>query len=284
MGYFVMISLYFGVWCQPFSDYWAVPAENTQCSTAENHLILNCVLNISSDLMIMMIPLPLLIKTHLPLRKKLLLCGLFSLGIFVISSAAVNKYYSFTHPFGNFWVFWYTREISMAVIVTNIPHLWALVRKIFRLPNFISIRPSIRGSSFASSMLKSPPNRFVHSVEVSPSVGHVKRSLSRESTDIDRILASVERERVPMQPVRFRDMKEGASLGQDLEHGTGPHPQSPDRTYKVPALSPLSPMSSNNDMQKLLQSPSPAALGMPSPITPVSPLGLVRSPNSLRSF
>lgn len=279
MGYFVMTCLYVGVWCQPFYDYWAVPVQNQQCSTAENHLILNCALNISSDLMIMMIPLPPLIKTRLPLRKKLLLCGLFSLGLFVILSAALNKFYSFKYPYSSGWVYWYTREVSMAVIVASIPHLWALVRKVFRLPTFISNSASARGFSSSSSMRKTPPARLFDSMEDPLSPKSLTRGTTQDTMDIDRILADVERERVPMQPVRFRDLKEGSTLGADLEQGT---PTSPDRSYRVPALSPLSPMSSN-DMQKLLRSPSPAASGTPSPGAP-SPRGSIRSVGSLRPF
>ena len=28
VGYYVMIFLYFVIWCRPFSDYWSVPAVN----------------------------------------------------------------------------------------------------------------------------------------------------------------------------------------------------------------------------------------------------------------
>ena len=84
------------------------------------------------------IPLPVLIKMKLPLRKKIVLVAVFSVGIFVILSAILNKYYSFTYPYGAEWTFWYTREISTAVLVTNIPHCWALLRRFFNLRSFLS--------------------------------------------------------------------------------------------------------------------------------------------------
>jgi hypothetical protein len=50
------------------------------------------------------IPLPILIRAQLPLRKKLILCIVFSMGIFVIISAVLSKYYSFSLPYGVDWV------------------------------------------------------------------------------------------------------------------------------------------------------------------------------------
>merc|ERR1712093_67633 len=90
----VMEVLYLGVWCRPFNGYWKVPVENVQCSAAIHHLITNAVFNITSDIMMLCIPLPLLIASQLPKANKLILCVLFSLGIFVILCAVLNKYYS----------------------------------------------------------------------------------------------------------------------------------------------------------------------------------------------
>ncbi|TGO25308.1 hypothetical protein BPAE_0083g00410 [Botrytis paeoniae] len=130
-GLVVMEVLYFGVWCRPFSNYWAVPTPNEQCSTALNHLIVNATFNISSDLMMLFLPMPLVIKAQLPTLKKALLISVFSLGIFAIISAAANKYYSFVHPFGVMWTYWYVREASTVMFVTNIPMCWPLARKLF---------------------------------------------------------------------------------------------------------------------------------------------------------
>jgi hypothetical protein len=87
-GWVLMDILYFGVWCRPFNQYWAVPVENSkclflprrrlgelaheplvQCSAAINHLIVNATLNVSSDIMMLCIPLPLLINSTLPPLK-----------------------------------------------------------------------------------------------------------------------------------------------------------------------------------------------------------------------
>lgn len=132
ISWVVMEILYFGVWCRPFTMYWAVPS-TTQCTAATNHLITNAVFNISSDTLILAVALPMFIKTRLPLRKKIAIVGIFSLGTFVIICAILNKVYSFNQPFGLQWTFWYVRESSTALLTANAAFVWALLRRIFKL-------------------------------------------------------------------------------------------------------------------------------------------------------
>jgi len=132
ISWVVMEILYFGVWCRPFTMYWAVPS-TTQCTAATNHLITNAVFNISSDALILAVALPMFIKTRLPLRKKIAIVGIFSLGTFVIICAILNKVYSFNQPFGLQWTYWYVRESSTAVLTANAAFVWALLRRIFKL-------------------------------------------------------------------------------------------------------------------------------------------------------
>lgn len=179
IGFVVMEILYLGVWCRPFSQYWAVPPENStskhiflpcrwiaytisaQCSAATNHLITNAVLNISSDIMIILIPMPIFLQSQLPAKRKAVLCCVFALGTFTVSylamsapcgmrtiddtrmlipdqilSAILNKFYSFNEPFGSNWTFWYIRESSTALITANLPYIWTLLRRIFNLKSF----------------------------------------------------------------------------------------------------------------------------------------------------
>lgn len=101
LGFVLMEILYLGVWCRPFTEYWAVPPDNgwthiapfyficanipsVQCSAATNHLITNAVLNISSDIMIILIPMPIFLKAQLPPKKKAILFGVFAIGGFTV--------------------------------------------------------------------------------------------------------------------------------------------------------------------------------------------------------
>ena len=130
ISFIVMDILYFGVWCQPFHNYWAVPTPNPQCDAATHHLITNAVFNLSSDCAMLAIGLPMFVRIKLPLRKKIPIVGIFSLGIFTILAAILNKVYSFTEPFGAAWTYWYTRESSTALLVANLPFVWTLWRRI----------------------------------------------------------------------------------------------------------------------------------------------------------
>ncbi|KAJ8070557.1 hypothetical protein OCU04_000931 [Sclerotinia nivalis] len=175
----VMEILYFGVWCRPFSNYWAVPTPNDQCSAATHHLIVNATFNISSDLMMLFIPMPLVLKAQLPTLKKVLLISVFSLGIFAISSAAANKYHSFAHPFGIMWTYWYMREASTVMIITNIPMCWPLARKLF---GFRSWSGSIERTKSKSKMT---PKKYLSTILTGSKFGNKKdistyRSESRE--------------------------------------------------------------------------------------------------------
>jgi hypothetical protein len=77
--------------------------------------------------------LPMFLRLSLRLSKKIPLVGIFSLGVFVIIAAILNKIYSFSDPFSDEWVYWYVRESSTALIVANLPFVWLFYRKIFRI-------------------------------------------------------------------------------------------------------------------------------------------------------
>ncbi|KAF2791245.1 hypothetical protein K505DRAFT_363987 [Melanomma pulvis-pyrius CBS 109.77] len=141
LGFVVMEILYFSAWCRPFSEYWAVPTLSSQCNALTSHRITNAVFNISSDLIMLCIALPMFIRSSLPLKRKLILCCIFSLGVFAIVAAVLNKYYSFTTPYEPTWIYWYARESSTAILVANLPFTWTLLRKLFNLGAFDEQHP-----------------------------------------------------------------------------------------------------------------------------------------------
>jgi hypothetical protein len=70
------------------------------------------------------------LRLNLPWQKKYPIVGIFSLGIFVILAAILNKVYSFSQPFGDLWSYWYVRESSTALLVANLPFVWNFWRRI----------------------------------------------------------------------------------------------------------------------------------------------------------
>ncbi|KAL1607735.1 hypothetical protein SLS60_002671 [Paraconiothyrium brasiliense] len=103
-----------------------------------NHMITNAVFNLSSDIMIVALPMPVLIGSQLPWKRKLTLCCVFALGIFTILAAILSKYYSLGTPYGTQWIYWYIREVSTAIIAANLPLTWTLLQRIFGMSNFYS--------------------------------------------------------------------------------------------------------------------------------------------------
>ncbi|KAK0741560.1 hypothetical protein B0T18DRAFT_330812 [Schizothecium vesticola] len=135
LGFAVMETLYLGVWCRPMTNYWAVPIPpgNDQCKSYHNHLITLTAFHISSDILILAIPLPMIMRARLPLRQKLVLCFVFSLGLLVVLLAILNRYYNFVLPHDLVFLAWYNGEASTAVIIANVPFLWTLLRRVFAL-------------------------------------------------------------------------------------------------------------------------------------------------------
>jgi len=56
-----------------------------QCSTLQYYAITQACFNISSDAFMLGISLPLLLSTTLPLKQKVVLVGIFGMGLFVVS-------------------------------------------------------------------------------------------------------------------------------------------------------------------------------------------------------
>ncbi|KAJ5337955.1 hypothetical protein N7452_004683 [Penicillium brevicompactum] len=136
VGFVVIMVTYYAVYCRPFSQYWAMPVDNMQCATYQHYSITQAVFNISSDAVMFAIPIPLLIKAQLKRRRKVVLIGVMSLGLFTIIAAILNKYFNFASPLTTQYQIWYIREASTAIYVANLMCWWPLLRKIFGLKAF----------------------------------------------------------------------------------------------------------------------------------------------------
>ncbi|KAK7436805.1 hypothetical protein CaCOL14_000437 [Colletotrichum acutatum] len=117
--------------CRPFSGYWAMPPPDPQCTTYENYAILQGWFNISSDMLMLMIPLPLVFRMKVPWKQKVVLLFVFSLGICVIVAALLTKIFNLSDPYSPTYMLWYIREASVAVYVSNLPLVWPLLREWF---------------------------------------------------------------------------------------------------------------------------------------------------------
>jgi hypothetical protein len=129
LTYILCIFLFVFYWCSPRTyEYWAVPVRIMQCATYYNHMIFATACNISSDLMLLFLPIPIMIKIRLPMKRKLGLCAVFGLGIFNILAAVLNRYYNFSNPNSYVFLYWYVAEVGVAMYVGNLPLCWPVIR------------------------------------------------------------------------------------------------------------------------------------------------------------
>ncbi|OGM50726.1 hypothetical protein ABOM_000539, partial [Aspergillus bombycis] len=162
---FVIIEILFcTVWCgPPITMYWDVPTKDrkyarilrnkfnsvanplsAQCATYYDHLITTSAFNISSDLMMLCIPIPLVLRSRIPLKRQdclnLTLEKRFTESLQLtraqILMAILNRYVNFTEEYTVSFLRWYVAEVATAVYVANVPLLWPLLRELFSLSSF----------------------------------------------------------------------------------------------------------------------------------------------------
>lgn len=118
--------------CRPIQQYWAVPVSNPQCASYQYYQIVNAVFNISTDIMLLAIGLPPVLKARLSLQQKLILGVVLGMGSFVVVAAILRAIYCLVPSLISYvYMNWYFREASVAVYVTNAPAIWILMRDAF---------------------------------------------------------------------------------------------------------------------------------------------------------
>ncbi|PNS15374.1 Non-canonical poly(A) RNA polymerase PAPD5 [Sphaceloma murrayae] len=117
--------------CRPFNGYWAVPPPDPQCTTLEHYAIVQACFNIPTDLAMLSISIPIVYRLQVPLKQKLLVGVLFSMGIFVVIAAILTKVFNLSDVYSTSYMLWYIREASVATYVANLPAVWPLVRHVF---------------------------------------------------------------------------------------------------------------------------------------------------------
>jgi hypothetical protein len=75
--------------CQPFNHYWQVlPDPGGQCRQSFVQLTTMVVCNIVTDLMLVIFPIPLILRSNMTVKRKVQLVLLFSLSLFVVGVSA----------------------------------------------------------------------------------------------------------------------------------------------------------------------------------------------------
>ncbi|KAK0099308.1 hypothetical protein ONS96_008538 [Cadophora gregata f. sp. sojae] len=146
----IQIIYYFGS-CMPFNQYWALPVTNSECATYHNYSIVQMVFNVSSDIGLILTPIPMIWLAQLPMKGKLILMLICGLACFTVMAAVMDKYYHFTSPFTTIHQLWYIREASTSITLANLICCWQLLQKLFHLRSFSNTRFEITDDGVVSN-------------------------------------------------------------------------------------------------------------------------------------
>ncbi|OQD64301.1 hypothetical protein PENPOL_c008G10566 [Penicillium polonicum] len=125
-------SILFG--CHPMEKNWQIdpnPGNYCQPAVSKIDICVTVVLNVATDLYLISIPAPMLVKARLKWREKLELLVLFSGGLFVMMAGILRCVLILTagangaQQAGS----WACRETFVAVVIGNIPMIYPLVRR-----------------------------------------------------------------------------------------------------------------------------------------------------------
>ncbi|KAJ5607606.1 hypothetical protein N7537_004225 [Penicillium hordei] len=125
-------SILFG--CHPMEKNWQIdpnPGNYCQPAVSKIDIYVTVVLNVATDLYLLSIPAPMLVKARLKWREKLELLILFSGGLFVMMAGILRCVLILTagangaQQAGS----WACRETFVAVVIGNIPMIYPLVRR-----------------------------------------------------------------------------------------------------------------------------------------------------------
>lgn len=126
--------------------------------------------------MILAIGIPPVMKTRLSVQQKVVLGIIFGMGAFVIVAAICRLIYCVVPSLVSYvYMNWYFREASVAVYVTNLPPIWALLRELF--PKIQIVGYSNRKTQGKSSGQPSHPTW--------PTMGSAVRTTDRKDFDFD---------------------------------------------------------------------------------------------------
>ncbi|KAI1082567.1 hypothetical protein F5B20DRAFT_578236 [Whalleya microplaca] len=148
--------------CRPFHGYWQInPDPGNVCQPAVSNQIIWMYLsmNVTTDLYLLSIPVPMLWQSRLKLWKKFGLIILFSGGLFVIVCALLRVILLVSDPQNGAQLAgsWAVRETFVAVVTTNLPMVFPLIRgwlsPVFG-PLISSMRSTPRPSDKGSSNLR----------------------------------------------------------------------------------------------------------------------------------
>ncbi|RAQ54591.1 hypothetical protein AFGD_003759 [Aspergillus flavus] len=133
----VLLTVTFG--CHPISNNWRVyPPPSNKCGLKIQNVIVTCILNVTTDLALLFIPIPLLWKVKTSFSRKLVIAVFLSSGIFVITASIIRTALTLKAEPSSITVNrWGIRETFVGVATVNLPILRPLFTKRFWKSNYV---------------------------------------------------------------------------------------------------------------------------------------------------
>ncbi|KAJ5984730.1 hypothetical protein N7481_006829 [Penicillium waksmanii] len=137
-GYFISCNVAFLVCCRPVSYYWSQytdPAGGKCVFPLYPFYLGNAAANVTTDVLILLVPIPLTWKLQMRTSQKILIIGIFLLGGFVCVASLVRIYYMafLGHSVDITWIMgdvfiWSSVEPSIGILCACLPTLKPLLR------------------------------------------------------------------------------------------------------------------------------------------------------------
>lgn len=90
VSYVVVLSLTILLQCSPVPAFWNPSITGRKCVQGVKLYLANAILNVLFDFMVLLVPVPMLLKLQVPTRQKLVIGALFSLGSITCVVSAVR--------------------------------------------------------------------------------------------------------------------------------------------------------------------------------------------------
>ncbi|CAL5867485.1 uncharacterized protein PFLUO_LOCUS1704 [Penicillium psychrofluorescens] len=138
VGYFVSCMIAFLVCCRPVSYYWTQYVDPSGGKCVYNlypFYIGNAAANVTTDVIILLVPIPMVWKLQMKSTQKLLISGIFMLGGFVCVASLIRIYFmtflesslDVTWTMGNVFI-WSSVEPCIGIVCACLPTLQPLLR------------------------------------------------------------------------------------------------------------------------------------------------------------
>ncbi|PKY01835.1 pth11-like integral membrane protein [Aspergillus campestris IBT 28561] len=162
-GFFLTISYPIIIWitmgncCRPLSFYWnQFIGEKGTCIDVNTFFLALAIINMINDFIVLLIPIPRIMKLQMTRRKKVAISAIMAVGIFACVASIVRIWYlsvfmaalDITWLMGPVFI-WSTIEPSVAIICACLPHLAPFLRMVHQ--NVLSSRDKTGSKSHGSS-------------------------------------------------------------------------------------------------------------------------------------